>query len=157
MSERTRGYAHRVDIDADIDRVWQALIDPHWVTQWLAPQARVDARAGGSYWMRVDGGATREAHIDVFLPPRRLRLIYMPRAEVPGDDSVIVDDFLLDAGRAAKGVGGTVVRLLGSGVPESPTWDPWYVRLRAGWERALIRLKNAAELSPDERAENLRR
>ena len=31
-------------------------------------------------------GPEREAHIDVFLPPRRLRLIYMPLPDLPDEE-----------------------------------------------------------------------
>ena len=47
-----------------------------------------------------------------------------------------VDDFILEpAGR------GTIVRLLGSGVPATPEWDTQYLRLRTSWQQALSRLK----------------
>ena len=82
--QETRGYAHRVDIRAGIDDVWQALIDPARMARWYGPQARVDAREGGSYWIRIDAELVREAHIDVYQPPRRLRLIYMPHARAAG-------------------------------------------------------------------------
>ena len=37
--------------------------------------------------------------------------------------------------------GGTIVRLLGSGVPATPEWDTQYRRLRTSWQQALTRLK----------------
>jgi hypothetical protein len=90
-------------------------------------------------------GIEREAHIDVFRPPRRLRLIYMPLPGLPDDGTVVIEDFLLDrdpgAARAA-GVGAvTVLRLMGSGIPEHAAWQSTYVALRRGWERVLPRLK----------------
>ena len=42
----------------------------------------------------------------------------------------------------------TVVRLLGSGVPDSSVWNPIYQRLRTGWGRALLRLKVMLERPP---------
>ena len=147
MAQQTRGYAHRVDIRADIGEVWQSMIDPARLARWYAPEARVDAREGGSFWARIDAELTREAHIDVFLPPRRLRLIYMPLSGQPSEDTVIVDDFLLhsEVGAPDKGGALTILRLLGSGVPEGKSWDPLYLRLRNGWERALLRLKASLE------------
>src|ERR1700733_9934052 len=149
MAHETRGYAHRVDIRAGINDVWQALTDPARMARWYGPQARVDAREGGSYWIRIDAELTREAHIDVYQPPRRLRLIYMPPPGQPSEDTVIVDDFLLhsDAATADKGGTLTILRLLGSGIPEGKQWDPLYVKLRNGWERALLRLKASLEPS----------
>jgi len=49
---------------------------------------------------------------------------------------VMVDDFILDAVP-----GGTVVRLLGSGVPATLEWDKQYWRLRTSWQQAMNRLK----------------
>ena len=147
MPQHTRGYAHRVDIRADIAEVWRSLVEPARLTRWYAPQARVDAREGGSYWVRIDADLTREAHIDICQPPRRLRPIYMPSPELPSDDTVIVDDFLLHGEPPAPGKGGplTILRLLGSGIPEGQEWNPLYLRLRIGWERGLLRLKASLE------------
>jgi uncharacterized protein YndB with AHSA1/START domain len=147
MAQQTRGYAHRVDLRVDIAEVWKSLIEPARLARWYAPQARVDAREGGSFWMQIDAELTREAHIDIFLPPRRLRLIYMPLAGAPSDDTVMVDEFLLHSEAVAPDKGGalTILRLLGSGIPEGRQWDPMYLRLRNGWERGLLRLKASLE------------
>jgi uncharacterized protein YndB with AHSA1/START domain len=145
MSDGTRGYAQRVDIGADIDLVWRALVEPALLAQWYAPGARIDAREGGVYHVRHGTEFEREAHIDVFRRPHRLRLIYMPLPDLPDEGTVLVEDFLLDPdpnAARAHGLGAvTVVRLMGSGVPESPAWHAAYVALRRGWERALPRLK----------------
>jgi uncharacterized protein YndB with AHSA1/START domain len=152
MSDGARGYAHRVDIHADIELVWRALLEPATLAQWYAADARVDAREGGIYRARHGTELEREAHIDVFLPPRRLRLIYMPLPNLPDDGAVVVEDFLLDrdpnAARAAGAAAPTVLRLMGSGVPDIPAWHSTYVALRRGWERALPRLKILLEKPP---------
>jgi Activator of Hsp90 ATPase homolog 1-like protein len=146
-----RGYVHRVDIRADINDVWQALIDPAILARWHVPNARVDARVGGSYWTRLDAKTVREAHIDVFQAPRRLRLIYMAQAGLPDDGGVCIDDFLLDQDVASGSDDkpNTILRLMGSGVPDGRAWDALYIRLRNGWERALLRLKVSFERRED--------
>src|SRR6267154_2304318 len=101
MSDKERGYAHRVDFRAGVDRVTEL-----------------------------------EAHIDVFEPGRRLRLIYLRSPGLPPADSVIIDDFILDPVSGA-----TIVRLLGSGIPATREWDTQYRRLRTGWQQAMTRLK----------------
>jgi Activator of Hsp90 ATPase homolog 1-like protein len=138
MAEGTRGYAQRVDIRAGIDTVWQALIDPKLLSLWYAPAVRIDARQGGIYAVRLGAKRLHEAHIDVFLPPRRLRLIYMPFPGVADEGAAIVDDFLLDRDETSAI---TVLRLLGSGIPDNSVYNPIYQRLRKGWDRALLRLK----------------
>ena len=141
MSDKERGYAHRVDVLADAGQIWQALTDSALLSRWCSPKAEVRPRAGGLFRASVDRLTELEAHIDVFDPPRRLRLIYLPARHLPPAGSVLVDDFILEPMPG----GGTILRLLGSGVPTAPEWDTQYRRLRAGWQQALTRLKVFAE------------
>jgi uncharacterized protein YndB with AHSA1/START domain len=136
MSDRERGYAHRIDILADASQVWRALTEAEQLTRWCSPAADIRARQGGLFRASVDRVTEFEAHIDVFEPERRLRLMYLPTSELPRADTVMVDDFILD-----RVPGGTIVRLLGSGVPASPEWDTQYWRLRTSWQQAMTRLK----------------
>ena len=137
MGERTRGYAHRIDIAADVATVWAAMTETASLARWCSPAAEIRPKPGGSFRASVDRVVELDAHIDVFEPGRRLRLIYLPAKALPPADSAIVDDFLVQPGPK----GGTLVRLLGSGIPDAPAWDAPYMRLRMGWERAMARLK----------------
>ena len=140
MSDKERGYAHRVDVRADADQVWRTLTEVAQLTRWCSPKAQIRARQGGFFRASVDRVTEFEAHIDVFDPPRRLRLIYLPAPELPPAQTVMIDDFILE-----PIPGGTIVRLLGSGVPGTPEWDTQYRRLRASWQQALSRLKVLVE------------
>lgn len=140
MAERTRGYAHRIDVHAPAELLWRGLIDPELLTAWCGPGPRVTARSGGGYYVRLNGDLEREAHIDVFDPGRRLRLIYMTPRGLPPSDAVMIDDFILDT---EQGV--AVLRLLGSGYLQEEAWDAFYVRVRAGWALGLARLKVCVE------------
>jgi uncharacterized protein YndB with AHSA1/START domain len=143
MSEKARGYAHRVDIRAEAARVWQAITDAQSLSAWCAPGAELQPRQGGLFRARVDRVTELEAHIEVFDPGRRIRLIYLPNPALPRADTVITDDLLLEAVR-----GGTIVRLLGSGIPAVAEWDTQYSRLKTSWLQALNRLKIFAEQRP---------
>jgi uncharacterized protein YndB with AHSA1/START domain len=141
----TRGYAHLVEIDVPVARVWRALTDPGLIRIWSGQEAEIDPREAGSYRLgRRDAGG-REAHIDIFDVNRRLRLIYLSGGDWPPSDSAVVEDFLLDV---RKGQGTSSLRLLGSGIPESPAWDKSYMRIRMGWERNLARIKVTLESPP---------
>lgn len=140
MAERTRGYAHRVDISAPLELVWRGLVDPEMLAAWCGPGARVSARAGGSYNVRINDELEREAHIDVFDPGRRLRLIYLPPRGLPATEAVMVDDFILGLEQDS-----VAVRLMGSGFPQDESWDPYYARARAAWGLALAKLKVCSE------------
>lgn len=140
MTDRTRGYAHRIDVVAPVSLLWEALTTTAELEEWCSPGARIDARPGGSFRASVDRVTEIEAHIDVYSPQRRLRLIHLPSPALPAIDSAIVDDFVLESCGEA-----TIVRLLGSGIPSGSAWDAIYVRVRTGWERAMARLKVHAE------------
>jgi len=142
MKDKTRGYAHRIDVSADVQAVWRALTDPALLTTWCSPKAEIRARAGGLFRACVDRVTELEAHIDVCEPGRRLRLIYLPSTSLPPTDSALIDDFILEPARDG---GGTILRLLGSGVPGVPEWDAQYLRLRTGWKAAMTRLKALIE------------
>src|SRR5215469_9426956 len=145
MSDKLRGYAHRVDVLSDVRRVWSALVDPISLSRWCSPKAQIRAQPGGLFRASVDRVIELEAHIDVFEPGRRLRLIYLPTSELPPADSAIVDDFILDATTLVHQEPETIVRLLGSGIPSTPDWDAQYRRLRMGWQAAMTRVKVVVE------------
>ncbi len=140
MGDKERGYAHRVDIRADAQLVWRALTEVEQLRRWCSPAAEISPRHGGHFRASVDRVTEFDAHIDVFEPGRRLRLIYLRSPELPPAESVIVDDLILDAVP-----GGTIVRLLGSGIPATAQWDTQYRRLRTGWAQAMTRLKVIVE------------
>ncbi|HLY53304.1 MAG TPA: SRPBCC domain-containing protein [Steroidobacteraceae bacterium] len=140
MSGKVRGYAHRVDISADSGEVWRAITEVGSLRRWCSPEAELQPRQGGRFRARVDRVTELEAHIDIFEAGRRMRLIYLPTPSLPRASSVITDDLIVEAVP-----GGTVVRLLGSGVPEETEWDTQYGRMRTSWHRALNRLKAFVE------------
>jgi uncharacterized protein YndB with AHSA1/START domain len=141
----TRGYAHLVEIEVPIARVWRALIDPGLIRIWSGQESEIDPRQGGMYRIGKPGSSAREAHIDIFDVNRRLRLIYLNGRDMPPSDSAAIDDFILDPNRAA---GKTSLRLLGSGIPEAAAWDQNYARIRMGWERFMARIKVTLESPP---------
>jgi uncharacterized protein YndB with AHSA1/START domain len=137
---KTRGFAHRIDIEAPPPKVWTALCGPMLAPLWLGKDARVRPQKGGAWSATIAPGLVREAIIDVFEPPRRLRLIYLTPPELPTFEGAVVDDVMLE-----ETEGHTVVRLLCSGVPDFHEWTPHYMKVRTAAERALARLKVLVE------------
>jgi uncharacterized protein YndB with AHSA1/START domain len=149
MAERSRGYALRVDISSEPERVWKALTTPSSMVRWCSTNARMTARAGGVFSGSLDRVTEFSAHIDVFEPPRRLRLIYLPSPAMPAGDSAVVDDLMLEHRDAL-----TLVRVLGAGFPETPQHEAAMRRHHAGWRHALARLKVFIEKGLDRAEEN---
>jgi len=140
MPLKTRGFAHRVDIAVAPSKVWTVLCGPMLLPLWAGTDARIRPQKGGHWSATVAPGMHRDAVIDMFEPPRRLRLIYLTPPDLTAFDGAVVDDMLLDA----EG-GGTVVRLLCSGVPDLPEWSAYFGRIRMLSERSLARLKVLCE------------
>ena len=140
MPLKTRGFAHRIDIGVTPPKVWTVLCGPTLMPLWIGADARIRPQKGGHWSATVAPGIQREAMIDVFDPPRRLRLIYLTPPELPAFDGAVVDDVLLEADGPR-----TIVRLLCSGVPDLPDWSAYYGRIRTLAERALARLKVLCE------------
>lgn len=140
MASRTRGFAHRIDINATPAEVWQALCGPALLPKWLGADAVIRPRQGGTLVATVAPGLLREAMIDVFDEPRRLRLVYLPPPDLTNQDATVIDDILLEADGQS-----TIVRLLCSGMPDSSEWTPHFGKVRMLAERALARLKVLVE------------
>ena len=97
MRPANRGYMQTLRCEASLAELWRALVLPEALRLWHADEAWIDARPGGSYRYRSRLFGTRQAHVDLIEPGRRLRLVYDPNPDwPPAGDSVIVEDFLLD-------------------------------------------------------------
>jgi uncharacterized protein YndB with AHSA1/START domain len=142
MRPKHRGYLQSLRCDSPVETLWQALVQPEALKLWHAEEARVDPRPGGLYSFRSRLFGSRAAHIDLFEPGRRLRLVYEHNpAWPPPGDSVIIEDFLIDTVSAPKGGRHVQLRLLGSGVPAAPEWNATLKRLQAGWAVAFSYLQ----------------
>jgi len=145
VSAGFRSFAHRVDIDVPVERVWRAFTDARVLQRWTTPQATVTPREKGRLHVVFGPGMELDAHIDVLITPRRMRLILLPVRGMPSSDAVIVEDFLFERTRES-----TVIRLMSSGVPSAPAWVSYYLSKRRYWELALARLKVFLEKGLDQ-------
>ena len=147
MKKSVRGYAHFINIAQPPDRVFAAFTGKQPLERWYAVEATIECRPGGRFRVRLKDGRIRDATIDVWDPGRRLRLIYMPDRGGPVPATVaagpLVEDVLFDVKD-----GGTVVRVLGTGVPQEREWDNYLRWLRTAWGYWLAELKRLLEAPP---------
>lgn len=137
MRQALRGYVQTLRCTAPPEAIWRALVEPAAMEWWCSGQAQVDGRTGGHYAVRARRLGPREAHIDAYEPNRRLRLILHPAPDWPvAGDQVIIEDFLIDASGKE-----TVLRLIGSGVPDRREWDTTLQHLRSAWAVTFNDLK----------------
>jgi uncharacterized protein YndB with AHSA1/START domain len=132
-----RSFAYRTDISVPVERVWRAFTDSRVLERWTVPGATVTPREQGRMHVVFGGDFEMDAHIDVLVTPRRMRLILLPTRGMPGTDAVVIEDFLFEKSSGQA----TVVRLLSSGVPSAQAWVTYYLHKRRFWELALTRLK----------------
>lgn len=137
MSGGYRSFAYRTDISVPVERVWRAFTDSRVLERWTVPGATVTPREQGRMHVVFGGDFEMDAHIDVLVTPRRMRLILLPTRGMPGTDAVVIEDFLFEKSSGQA----TVVRLLSSGVPSAQAWVTYYLHKRRFWELALTRLK----------------
>ena len=105
---------------------------PTLMPLWVGRDARIRPQKGGHWSATIAPGLFREAVIDLFEPPRRMRLIYLSPPQLPVFEGVVVDDILLEADGP-----GTIVRQLCSGMPDMPEWTLYYGKVRMLSERSL--------------------
>jgi uncharacterized protein YndB with AHSA1/START domain len=112
-----------VTVDATPEQVWEAIATGPGIDSWFMGRNEVEPREGGTLRMTL-GGHAEEATVTAWEPPRRFA--YRGEGE---DGSFMAFEFLIE-GRLG---GGTVVRLVQSGVLGGDDWEQEYDSLRKGW------------------------
>jgi uncharacterized protein YndB with AHSA1/START domain len=135
MSDRpagTRKQEHEIVIDAPIEAVWKAITDAEELTRWFVETAKVEPGVGGTFRISWGGGEEGESRIEVWEPNQKLRVALKPfdmgTAKHDGQ-TAIIEEYTLE-----RRDGKTVLRLVQSGIPDSPDWDGFYNGTDSGWE-----------------------
>lgn len=137
----SRSQEHEIAIEAPADAVWRALTDAEELTRWFVEDARVTPGEGGTVWLSWGSDLAGESTIDVWEPGRRLRT----REESWGEGVTLFEEWTLET-RGGK----TVLRLVHSGIPDSPDWDGMYDSTNKGWGIFLRMLRHYLERHPGE-------
>jgi hypothetical protein len=102
------------------------------------------AHVGGLFSGSLDRVHSFVARVDVFDPPRRIRLVHLPPEDMPGFAGTVVDDILVEP-RGPQ----TLVRVLGEGFPRAAEYGDFYMRRQLGWRQSIARLKVYLEKQMD--------
>ncbi len=122
-----RTIEQHVDLAASPEAVFRALTDAAEITRWFAPDAKVTPGQGGKIWIAWPGGMEGESDIEVWDPPRRVKL----RNKVPGETqpSLVAVDYRIEARKD----GGSTLRLVHSGFGAGAEFDREYDETTRGW------------------------
>ncbi len=136
-SQKTRQHETTIEIPAPVERVWEAISTASGVQGWYAPEARIDPREGGEYFISWGPGMEGPCKIEVYDEPKHLRVVgdrertgncAGPDGQVETVSTHIAVDFYLDSREAS-----TVLRLVHSGFLASAEWDREFEATRKGW------------------------
>ena len=148
MSERpagkgTRTQQHEIVIDAPLEAVWKAITDAEELTRWFVQEASVEPGVGGTISISWGGDEKGQSRIDEWEPNRKLRVTIMPfemgAAKYDGT-TPMVDEYTIE-----RREGKTVLRLVNSGIPNTPEWDGFYDGTDSGWGSFLRTLRHYLE------------
>lgn len=148
MSEEppaTRSHEHEIEIDASVEEVWKAITDAEELTRWLCDRAKVTPGPGGTYWIAWGEGPAEQAiekQFDVWEPGKHLRLTGGDLAAM-GLAAPMVEEYTIESRQ-----GRTVLRMVHSGIPDTPQWDGFYEGTKEGWAIFFRVLRHYLENHP---------
>ena len=146
MSERrtgARAQEHEIVIDAAIESVWKAITDAEELTRWFVDEATVEPGAGGTIAISWGGAEKAQSRIEVWEPNHTLRLAKMPSDM--GTATADAQPAMIQEYTIERRDGKTVLRLVHSGIPDTPDWDGFYDGTNSGWPSFFRALRHYLE------------
>ena len=150
QAPKTRAIVDEIEIAAPIEAVWKALTDAEELTRWFSEEARVTPGAGGTMWLSWGEGQAGESRIESWEPNKRLLIRNLPSSSGEGcggeyDEKAaamtpMMQEFILETRE-----GRTVLRLVDSGIPDSPEWEGMYDGKTRGWQMFFLALRHYLE------------
>lgn len=120
---QSRSTENRIEINAPLQDVWDALTKGELLTRWFGNDAR-DAKPGGRFFVSWFEHGAIDTPISVFEPLKHLRFEETPA----GSHVPFATDFYLEA----RG-GVTVLRIVASGFSMDSKWDEEFDAITQGW------------------------
>jgi len=133
----TRSHSEEVELAAGIDDVWAAITEVDAINQWLAKEGKFVANIGGRFALVLRDGSDLSGQIDIFLPPRRMRLVVSLRKS---DDLLASGPTTIEFAlfkREEK----TLLRVSVSGIPATEEWEEDYRRSENRWKNSFVELQ----------------
>src|SRR6056297_2413932 len=135
--EMTRSHSHEIRLTNRLETVWSTVTDEKWLVRWYARDAEVEPHIGGSYRVEFEDDSALEGRIDIFMPPRRMRVVRVPPE---GDEHLptgpITEEYII---READGA--VVLTIKVAGIPATEDWEEYYRSSEERWEQALAELQ----------------
>ena len=135
----TRSHRAELEVSSNVGDVWAAVADIESLKGWLVRDGEFTPQIGRPFSLSLRDGSELAGRIDVFMPPRRMRLVIAPReSEDPLPSGPITVDFSLRE-RDEK----VQLTISVAGIPASEDWEEYYRLSEDRWQNALAELKDA--------------
>jgi uncharacterized protein YndB with AHSA1/START domain len=145
----SRSHESVIEIKATPEEVFRALTEPGEIVKWFGPEARVDPRVGGEYYISWGPGMDMTKIISAWEPGAHFgvssgrSIAYSSKGQPveTGVTQIIGVDYYIEA----AGDGVTRLRLVQSGFGEGAAWDDEFEGIKTGWAEFLKKLKEVLE------------
>lgn len=134
----TRSHSEQVTISAEIGDVWQGLTDIDAIKQWINGDGQFSPYIGGKFDLTFKDGGRHHGRIDIFMPPRRMRLVEAPRE----DDQPLSTGPMTVEFRLFEDDGKTELTVIVAGIPATEEWEEDYNRSIILWQECLVEIKD---------------
>ena len=132
----TRSHREEIELPVGIDDVWTAITEVDSIKQWLAKDGEFAANIGGRFALALRDGTDLSGRIDIFLPPRRMRLVVALREgdELLASGPTTIEFSLFEHEKK------TSLRVSVAGIPATEEWEEDYRRSEDRWQNGLVEL-----------------
>jgi potassium efflux system protein len=134
----TRSHTEKASFSAKIGDIWRGLTDIDTIKQWIGGDGQFSPYIGGAYDLSFKDGTRNQGRIDIFMPPRRMRLVEAPR---DGEEPLATGPLTVDF-RLIEHDGKTNLTVVVAGIPATEEWEEDYNRSIILWQNALVELKD---------------
>lgn len=133
----TRSHRQEVELPVGINDAWNAITDIEALKQWLATDGEFAAHIGGKFALSLRDGEDMTGRIDIFLPPRRMRLVVALREgdELLASGPKTIEFSLFERDNKTR------LSVAVSGIPATEEWEEDYRRSEDRWQNGLVELQ----------------
>ncbi len=133
----TRSHREEIVLPAAINDIWKAITDIESIKQWLAKEGHFAPHIGGKFALSLRDETEMTGRIDIFLPPRRMRLVLDVREgdEPLASGPMTVEFSLIEDDKKTR------LSVAVAGIPATEEWEEDYRRSEDRWQNGLVELQ----------------
>jgi len=133
----TRSHKEELELSVGIEDVWLAITDIESIKKWLATDGEFSAHIGGRFALALRDETDMSGRIDIFLPPRRMRLVVTLRDgdELLASGPTTVEFVLFEREKKTR------LSVSVAGIPATEEWEEDYRRSEDRWRNGLVELQ----------------